>query len=107
MKKPEPDDLSNLTMLELFQVDAESQTAILSSGLLELERNPESPHQLEALMRAAHSLKGAARIVNLQAAVSVSHAMEDCFVAAQRGKIQLQRAEIDTLFQGVDLLQHL
>ena len=35
-------------------------------------------------MRAAHSLKGAARIVGLDAAVRVAHAMEDCFVARSR-----------------------
>jgi len=34
-------------------------------------------------MRAAHSLKGAARIVDLADGVRVAHAMEDCFVAAQ------------------------
>ena len=41
----------------------------------------------EMLMRAAHSFKGAARIVNLQSAVRVAHAMEDCFALAQQGKL--------------------
>jgi two-component system, chemotaxis family, sensor histidine kinase and response regulator WspE len=99
-----PEDLSNLSMLELFQVEAENQAAILSNGLLELERNPGATRLLEALMRAAHSLKGAARIVNIEVAVQVAHAMEDCFVAAQNGVIQLRHAGIDLLFQGVDLL---
>jgi two-component system sensor histidine kinase and response regulator WspE len=101
------DDLSNLSMLELFQVEAENQTALITSGLLELERDPAATHHLEALMRAAHSLKGAARIVNLDVAVSLAHAMEDCFVAAQNGRIQLRKGEIDVLFQGVDLLVHI
>jgi two-component system, chemotaxis family, sensor histidine kinase and response regulator WspE len=100
-------DLSNLSMLELFQVEAENQTAAMTSGLLALERDPAATHQLEALMRAAHSLKGAARIVHLEVAVSLAHAMEDCFVAAQHGKIHLRQAEIDVLFQGVDLLLHI
>jgi len=104
VNKQKLDDLSNLSLLELFRVEAESQTAILTSGLLELERAPAPPQQLETLMRAAHSLKGAARIVNLQAAVLVAHAMEDCFVAAQNGQIQLRRKEVDALFRGVDLL---
>ena len=55
-------------------------------------------------MRAAHSLKGAARIVNLPAAVRVAHAMEDCFALAQQGKLALSQPEIDLLFRGVDLL---
>jgi two-component system, chemotaxis family, sensor histidine kinase and response regulator WspE len=98
------DDLSGLSMLELFRVEAENQTAILTSGMLELERGPAAPQQLETLMRAAHSLKGAARIVNLQIAVRLAHGMEDFFVAAQHGKIQPRQAQIDVLFRGVDLI---
>ena len=55
-------------------------------------------------MRAAHSFKGAARIVNLQSAVRVAHAMEDCFALAQQGKLELRQPEIDLLFRGMDLL---
>ncbi len=104
MSKNLPDDVGNLSMVELFRVEAENQTAILTSGLLELERGPAAPAQLEALMRAVHSLKGAARIVNLQSAVSVAHAMEDCFTLAQQGTLALRQPEIDLLFRGIDLL---
>ena len=107
MNQQNMDDLSSLSMLELFRVEAENQSAVLNSGLLELERDPGALHQLEALMRAAHSLKGAARIVNLDIAVRVAHALEDCFVAAQHGKIQLRQKEIDVLFRGVDLLLYI
>jgi len=98
------DHLSSLSMLDLFRVEAENQTAILTSGLLELEREKAGPQLLETLMRAAHSLKGAARIVNVQSVVRVAHVMEDCFVAAQEGKVQLHQSEIDILLRGVDLL---
>src|SRR6266550_3092601 len=98
------DDLSGFSIMDLFRVEAESQTAILTSGLLALERNPTAADQLEACMRAAHSLKGAARIVNLNASVSVAHAMEDCFVAAQKGKVTLGQSQVDWLLSGVDLL---
>jgi two-component system sensor histidine kinase and response regulator WspE len=98
------DDLSSLSMLDLFRVEAENQTAILTSGLLELERGKPGPQLLETLMRAAHSLKGAARIVNVQSVVRVAHAMEDCFVATQEQRLQLHQSEIDVLLRGVDLL---
>jgi two-component system, chemotaxis family, sensor histidine kinase and response regulator WspE len=104
MSKADRSDPSKLSMLELFSVEAENQTALLTSGLLELERGPGTPGQLEMLMRAAHSLKGAARIVNLPATVRVAHAMEDCFALAQQGKLTLLQPEIDLLFRGVDLL---
>jgi two-component system sensor histidine kinase and response regulator WspE len=93
------------SLLDLYRLEAENQTTILTAGLLELERNPNATSSMEKLLRAAHSLKGAARIVNLQPAIRVAHAMEDCLVAAQSGNITLGRAEIDLLFRGIDLLQ--
>jgi two-component system, chemotaxis family, sensor histidine kinase and response regulator WspE len=101
------EDLSQLLMLDLFRVEAETQVALLTSGLLELERAPAAARPLETLMRAAHSIKGAARIVNLHGAVRLAHAMEDCFVAAQHGQLRLNRPQIDVLLRGVDLLAQL
>lgn len=97
-------DLSQMSMLELFRQEAETQTQVLSAGLLQLERNPTASDQLEACMRAAHSLKGAARIIGLQAGVNVAHVMEDCFVLAQQDRLLLRRKHIDVLLKGTDLL---
>lgn len=98
------EDLSSMSMVELFRVETESQGQVLTAGLLALESAPDAPHELEACMRAAHWLKGAARIVGLGVGVSVAHAMEDCFVAAQHGRLTLRREQIDLLLRGVDLL---
>jgi two-component system, chemotaxis family, sensor histidine kinase and response regulator WspE len=100
-------DLSQLSMLDLFRMEVDSESQTLTAGLLALERDPKAADQLERCMRAAHSLKGAARIVGLSAGVSVTHAMEDCFVAAQQGRIALQQGHIDELLRGVDLLQQM
>jgi len=97
-------DLSSFSMMELFRMEAETHTATLSAGLVALEGESASPELIDPLMRAAHSLKGAARIVGLDAAVRVAHAMEDCFVAAQKGKLVLQSGHVDILLRGVDLL---
>ncbi len=100
-------DLSQWSMLDLFRMEVEAQAQVLTLGLLALERDPKAAEQLERCMRAAHSLKGAARIVGLGAGVSVTHAMEDCFVAAQQGRITLQQGYTDELLRGVDLLQQM
>ena len=100
-------DLSQSSMLDLFRMEADGQAQALTLGLLALERDPKAADQLERCMRAAHSLKGAARIVGLSAGVSVTHAMEDCFVAAQQGLITLQQGHIDELLRGVDLVQQM
>ncbi|WP_339070745.1 hybrid sensor histidine kinase/response regulator [Pseudomonas idahonensis] len=102
-----PDQMRDASLLELFSLEAEAQTQVLSTGLLALERNPTQADQLEACMRAAHSLKGAARIVGVDAGVSVAHVMEDCLVSAQEGRLYLQPEHIDALLQGTDLLMRI
>ena len=101
------DAYKDTSMLELFRQEAQAQTQVLNAGLLVLEREPTAPAQLEACMRAAHSLKGAARIVGLDAAVAVAHVMEDLLVAAQQGQLRLNATRIDALLQGSDALLHL
>jgi len=100
-------DLSQFSMMELFRQEAESQKVILTEGLLALERDPTAAAQLEALMRAAHSIKGAARIVGIDVVVGLAHEMEDCFVAAQKGKIVLRSGATDLLLRAVDLLMRI
>ncbi|WP_176054126.1 hybrid sensor histidine kinase/response regulator [Paraburkholderia caribensis] len=92
------------SLLELFREEAAAQTRVLSDGLLALEHRPADAAALEACMRAAHSLKGAARIIGLQDGVDIAHVMEECFVGAQRGELQLTPAHIDVLLRGVDML---
>jgi two-component system sensor histidine kinase and response regulator WspE len=98
------DDLSRRSLLDLFREEAQTQTRVLSDGLLALEHRPTDASQLEACMRAAHSLKGAARIIGLQDGVDIAHLMEECFVAAQTGALLLSTAHVDELLRGVDLL---
>jgi two-component system, chemotaxis family, sensor histidine kinase and response regulator WspE len=98
------DDLDRTSLLELFRLEAECQIQVLTAGLLALDRDPTAADQLESCMRAAHSLKGAASIVGLAAGVRVSHAMEDCFVAAQRGQLTLAPAHVDLLLGATDLV---
>lgn len=105
-------DFSELSMLDLFHMEVETQTALLSENLLALESQSEATSAarselLASLMRAAHSIKGAARIVQVEPAVKIVHVMEDCFVAAQQGKIILSSSQIDRFLQGVDLLQRI
>src|SRR5918995_1035780 len=97
----------DVSLLELFRQEAETQTLALTAGLLALERDQSASRELEACMRAAHSLKGAASIVGLPAGVRVAHSMEDCLVAAQKGRTTLGQAQIDLLLGATDLLQRI
>lgn len=105
-------DLSDFSMLDLFSLEVDTQGEVLNDHLLTLENQlQQSPDGsislslLEALMRASHSIKGAARIVQIEPAVQIAHVMEDCFMAAMERKITLKSEFIDCLLEGVDFLQ--
>lgn len=94
------------TMYELFCVELESQCKVLNQGLLEIEQklNDPSSHHWEVVMRAAHSIKGAARIVNLTFIVHLAHALEDCLVSLQKGSRSLSVDLMNFLLKQVDFL---
>ena len=101
---PPAGEAADRSLLDLFREEVRTQSLELNQGLVALESDPHNSQIIEPLMRAAHSLKGAARIVNLESVVQVAHVMEDAFVSAQKGRIRLSSNEIDLLLHGVDLL---
>ena len=98
--------LEDFSLFDLFRLEAEEQVRVLQAELLRVEGGDLAPAALETLMRAAHSLKGAARIVGLNPIVDLTHAMEDRFVAAQNGQ-PLISTDVDFLLMGVDWLAQL
>lgn len=107
MSQDQHGDLSAFSMLDLFRIEADSQTQILTDGLLAMERHAGDAAAVESMMRAAHSIKGAAAIVGLQVVVQLAHGMEDSFVAAQHGRLKLTPERVDVLLSGVDLIVQL
>lgn len=94
----------DMALLEMFAAEVETHMAALNDGVLALEQNPHQSDRFEALMRAAHSIKGAAKLVGLPDAVEIAHVIEDCFVAASAGQTVMTSALADVLLEGVDLL---
>ena len=107
MSQDNNEDLSQFSMMDLFRMEADSQTQILTDGLLAMERLKDDAGAVESMMRAAHSIKGAAAIVGLEVVVQLAHRMEDAFVAAQHGKLALTPNRVDVLLAGVDLILQL
>jgi len=97
-------DAANFSMMDLFREEVRTHAASLNAGLLELESDPGNSQRVEPLMRAAHSIKGAARIVGIEPAVRLAHALEDAMVAAQQGSIRPSAADIDLCLRATDVL---
>jgi two-component system sensor histidine kinase and response regulator WspE len=98
---------NDASMLEIFRSEVDTHVESLTAGLLALERDPGDTSHLDEMMRGAHSIKGAARIIGVDAAVRVAHVMEDGFVAAQNGKLTLRPDHVDVLLRGVDMLNRI
>lgn len=94
----------DLSMVDLFKIELESNTKVLERGLVDAEGET-SKEKLEPLMRAAHSIKGAARIVGINQAVGLAHSMEDVLSLAIKSEIRLSDKHIDLLLQGNDIFK--
>lgn len=91
------------SLFALFQTEAQTQARKLTDGLIALEHGS-TPIALEELMRAAHSLKGAARIVGHEGVVTIAHELEETFVAAQEGRLFISGDQVDVLLRAVDVM---
>lgn len=92
-------------LLELFKEEAKINLTVLENGLIEGEQNGLETRDIEPLMRAAHSLKGAARVIGLSPFVEVAHVCEDILVAAQNGQTELVSADYDLLMEAAGHLK--
>ena len=97
-----PLNIADASLLDLFVIEAQTHGQSLDSGLVALEKD-QRPEMVEPLMRAAHSLKGAARIVGLDNVVVLAHAMEDVLEACRKGELNLTTGHIDLLLKANDL----
>jgi two-component system sensor histidine kinase and response regulator WspE len=96
--------LDQVSMLDLFREEVRSHAASLNEGLVALETNAADVRRIEPLMRAAHSIKGAARIVGIDLAVELAHSLEEVLVAAQASRLRLGAPEIDVALRATDVL---
>jgi two-component system chemotaxis sensor kinase CheA len=88
-----------------FKIEADEHVQTISSGLLDLENNPDSEKRariLETIYREAHSLKGAARAVNLRDVEKICQAMETVLSLLKKEELQPSIHILDTLLDSVE-----
>lgn len=94
-------------LVRLFAQEVEDKTAQLDRLLLQLEAAPDRLELIAPMMRAAHSLKGAARAVRNEAFVNLAHGLEDRLAAAQKAGGTVTDATIDDALRTIDTLRSL
>ncbi|MCB2190501.1 MAG: hybrid sensor histidine kinase/response regulator [Deltaproteobacteria bacterium] len=94
-------------LMETFQVELMEHLGTLTDGCLALERDPKEEDLrriMEEMFRAAHSLKGAARAVELEDLGLLAHRMEDVFSAIRKGRISFSSELGDLVLHTLDTI---
>ena len=94
-------------LLATFGIEAKEHLNSLSAGLVALENTTDEAKRreiVEAVFREAHSMKGAARAVNMSGIESLSHALEGIFAVWKRGKGVPPTDLYDLLHRAVDTI---
>ncbi len=103
-----PDEELLQELMASFREELAERLAAVNAGLLTLEKEPEVGQRerlLEELFRHVHSLKGAARAVDLASIEALAHGIEDVFGAVRLGLVSLTPELFDLLYRGVDLIE--
>ena len=91
--------------IEMFFVEAADHVATLEAGLLSLEQKPGDAELLNALFRAAHSIKGASGMLGFETLCALTHALEGV-LDAQRGNTLTGTPEVASLLlESTDLVR--
>ncbi|MET0792214.1 MAG: Hpt domain-containing protein, partial [Polyangiaceae bacterium] len=88
-----------------FRIEAGEILEQLQSGLLELERGAPSAEIIPKLLRLAHTLKGAARVVKQKGIADESHALEDLLVPIRDAGAAVVPAIIEGSLRRVDAMR--
>lgn len=99
-----------IKLRELFALEAQEHLQAIATGLLELEKRPQEARYaevVETLYREVHTLKGAARAVNLTAVETICQVTESVCAALKRREFGVWPELFDTLHRAMDVVGRL
>ncbi len=97
----------NNEYLEMFFAESEEYIMVLNDNILELENDPENMDVLNAMFRAAHSLKGMAATMRFDHLTELTHKMENMMDQIRNHQMGVNTEIIDLLFAGIDYVEEM
>jgi two-component system chemotaxis sensor kinase CheA len=88
-----------------FRVEARELLGQLSEGILALERGATDAALVPRLLRDAHTLKGAARVVRLPALADEVHRLEDLLAGVQARGLPVEGAVVEPMLALLDRIE--
>jgi two-component system chemotaxis sensor kinase CheA len=91
----------------IFMAETDEQLQVLDDGLIRLEREGEDMELLQALFRAAHTLKGTSGMIGHKRMVHLTHSMETALDCLRKHTIEVTTGLIDLCLEATDALRNL
>jgi two-component system chemotaxis sensor kinase CheA len=88
-----------------FRIEAGEILEQLQKGLLELEKGAPTAGVVPSLLRLAHTLKGAARVVKQKGIADLAHAVEDVLVPLRDAGSSIAPGTIASVLAHVDVMR--
>lgn len=92
--------------LDLFLQEADEQLEVLEQETLKLEQEP-TKERLDAIFRAAHTLKGSSRAMGFSNFADITHEMENLLDELRAGRKVVTTPVADALLACLDVLKDL
>jgi len=94
-------------IFSVFTIEAREQLEAMEAGLLQLEQGDRDPETINAVFRAAHTIKGASGVVEIHSIEQFTHVLENVLDKLRNGEIEVSGEMITALLQGCDHIGHL
>ncbi|MEK7809922.1 MAG: chemotaxis protein CheA [Chloroflexota bacterium] len=91
--------------LQIFLAEADEHLQTLDEGLVRLEREGEDAELLQAIFRAAHTLKGSAGMIGHRRMADLTHALENIFDGLRRNSLAISASLVDACLESLDVIK--
>ena len=103
----EPNFLDRAELLQIFSAESEENLRDMEVAFVQLETTPQDEETLQAIFRAAHTIKGNAAGLGFPALAKFAHGVEDVLDGLRTGAMVLTTPLATILLQTVDALRQL
>ncbi|HEY2989511.1 MAG TPA: hybrid sensor histidine kinase/response regulator [Candidatus Binatia bacterium] len=97
----QPGDQEYQQLFQIFREECDEHIQKLNDGLMILERQPQQA-PIDEILRSAHSLKGAARMMGFKNLETLAHYLETLLTQLNRGEREVTPIIIDALYRDID-----
>jgi two-component system chemotaxis sensor kinase CheA len=97
----DPGDQEYQHLFQIYREECDEHIQKLNDGLLALERQPQQA-PIDEILRSAHSLKGASRMMGFKNLETLAHYLETLLTQLNRGEKEVSPPMIDALYRDID-----